>query len=55
MSLSITPVANIADLTCFHTVLAASFDADHEDLPADPVEELAVDLAGLHADERILM
>ena len=55
MSLTITPVANLADLARFHTVLARSFDADHEDLPADCVEELAVDLAGLHADEDILM
>lgn len=55
MSLRITPVENVADLDRFHLVLAASFDADHENLPADPVEELAVDLAGLHADERIVM
>ena len=55
MSLIITPANSLADLERFHSVWASSFDADHEDLPADPVEELAVDLAGLHADEQILM
>lgn len=55
MSPIITPVENLADLGRFHSVLAASFDADHEGLPADSVEELAVDLAGVHADERIVM
>ena len=55
MSLIITPVNGLADLERFHSVLARSFDADHADLPADPVEELAVDLAGLHADEQTLM
>lgn len=55
MSLTVAPVADLADLGRFQSVLAASFDADHEGLPADTVEELAVDLAGVHADERIVM
>lgn len=55
MSLLITPVNDLDSIERFQSVLAASFDADHEGLPADTVAELVVEVGALQTDFHVLM